>query len=119
MTEDTAPEAENADEAAAVPDAEQGQTGETEDADVALSVQSLEPYEFEDEDGIIDLAGVEGYYGELSYQMQYKSIKGEPFPWLFIDPETLREQAAVHGFYCDILVRGEHYDYLARLTRRT
>ena len=76
-------------------------------------------YIFEDEDGIIDLTGVEGYYGELSYQMQYKSIKGEPFPWLFIDPETLREHAAAHGFYCDILVRGEHYDYLARLTRHT
>ena len=76
-------------------------------------------YIFEDEDGIIDLTGVEGYYGELSYQMQYKSIKGEPFPWLFIDPETLREQAAAHGFHCDILMRGPHYDYLARLTRHT
>ena len=76
-------------------------------------------YIFEDEDGIIDLTGVEGYYGELSYQMQYKSIKGEPFPWLFIDAETLREQAAAHGFHCDILMRGPHYDYLARLTRHT
>ena len=76
-------------------------------------------YIFEDEDGIIDLTGVEGYYGELSYQMQYKSIKGEPFPWLFIDAETLREQATAHGFHCDILVRGPHYDYLARLTRHT
>ena len=74
-------------------------------------------YIFEDEDGIIDLTGVEGYYGELTYQMQYRDIKGEPFPWLFIDPETLREQASLHGFHCDILVRGEHYDYLARLTR--
>lgn len=76
-------------------------------------------YLYEDEDGIIDLTGVEGYYGELTYRMQYKAVKGEPFPWLFIDPETLREQAAAHGFYCDILVRSEHYDYLARLTRRT
>ena len=76
-------------------------------------------YIFEDEDGIIDLTGVEGYYGELSYQMQYRDIKGEAFPWLFIDPETLREQAAAHGFYCDILSRGPHYDYLARLTRHT
>ena len=76
-------------------------------------------YLYEDEDGIIDLTGVEGYYGELTYQMQYKAVKGEPFPWLFIDPETLSEQAAAHGFYCDILVRGPHYDYLARLTRRT
>ena len=74
---------------------------------------------YEDEDGIIDLTGVEGYYGEVTYQMQYKSVKGEPFPWLFIDPETLREHAAAHGFHCDILVRGPHYDYLARLTRHT
>ena len=76
-------------------------------------------YVFEDEDGFIDLTGIDGYYGELTYQMQYKSVKGEPFPWLFIDPETLREQAAAHGFHCDILVRGPHYDYLARLTRHT
>ena len=75
-------------------------------------------YLYEDEDGIIDLTGVEGYYGELSYQLQYKAVKGEPFPWLFIDPETLQEQAAAQGFHCDILVRGEHYDYLARITRR-
>jgi len=74
-------------------------------------------YIYEDEDGIIDLTGVEGYYGEMTYRMQYKDTKGEAFPWLFIDPETLSEQAAAHGFHCDILARGEHYDYLARLTR--
>ena len=74
-------------------------------------------YIFEDEDGIIDLTGIEGYYGELTYTMQYKQVKGEAFPWLFIDPETLREHAAAHGFHCDILMRGPHYDYLARLTR--
>ena len=76
-------------------------------------------YIFEDEDGIIDLTGVEGYYGELTYQMQYNNIKGGAFPWIFIDPETLREQAAAHGFHCDIILRGPHYDYLARLTRHS
>ena len=75
-------------------------------------------YIFEDEDGIIDLTGIEGYYGELTYTMQYTQVKGEAFPWLFIDPETLREHAAAHGFHCDILMRGPHYDYLARLTRK-
>ena len=75
-------------------------------------------YVFEDEDGFIDLKGIEGYYGELTYRMQYRDVKGEPFPWLFIDPETLRGQAAAHGFHCDILARGPHYDYLARLTRK-
>ena len=76
-------------------------------------------YIFEDEEGIIDLTGVEGYYGGLTYQMQYKDVKGEPFSWLFIDPETLRDQANAHGFHCDILMRGPHYDYLARLTRHS
>ena len=33
-------------------------------------------YLFEDEDGIIDLTGVEGYYGEMTYQMQYRGVKG-------------------------------------------
>ena len=75
-------------------------------------------YVFEDEDGIIDLTGIDGYYGELTYQMQYRSIKGEPFPWLFIDPDTLASQALASGFDCEIVARGDHYDYLARITRR-
>lgn len=76
-------------------------------------------YIYEDEDGFIDLTGVEGYYGEMTYQMQYKTVKGDPFPWLFIDADTLREQAALHGFDMDIVIVGDHYDYLARLTRRS
>ena len=76
-------------------------------------------YIFEDEDGLIDLTGIEGYYGELTYQMQYKGVKGEPFPWLFVDYETLSEQAQHHGFEAELLARGPHYDYLARITRRS
>ena len=76
-------------------------------------------YIFEDEDGFIDLTGIEGYYGELTYQMQYKGVKGEPFPWLFVDYETLSEQAQQHGFESELLARGPHYDYLARITRRS
>ena len=74
-------------------------------------------YVFEDEDGIIDLTGIDGYYGELTYRMQYKDIKGDAFPWLFIDPETLIEQARVCGFNAEVIARGGHYDYLARITR--
>ena len=76
-------------------------------------------YIFEDEDGIIDLTGIEGYYGELTYQMQYKDVKGEPFPWLFVDFETLSEQAKRNGFEAELMARGTHYDYLARITRRS
>ena len=75
-------------------------------------------YIFEDENGFIDLTGINGYYGELTYQMQYKGVKGDPFPWIFIDPETLREQALAHGFDCEVVSRGAHYDFLARITRK-
>ncbi len=74
-------------------------------------------YVFEDEDGIIDLTGIDGYYGELTYQMQYKDVKGTSFPWLFIDPETLAEHASAYGFNAEVIARGGHYDYLARISR--
>ena len=74
-------------------------------------------YVFEDEDGFIDLTGIDGYYGEMNYRMQYKGIKGESFPWLFIDPETLIEHARANGFRAEVIARGDHYDYLARITR--
>ena len=44
-------------------------------------------------------------------------IQGNAFPWLFIDPETLIEQARANGFNAEVVVRGDHYDYLARITR--
>ena len=56
------------------------------------------------------------YYGELSFTMKYKKIQTAPFSWLYLD-ETLFETAAIaNGFNFEILERGDHYDYLARLT---
>ncbi len=74
-------------------------------------------YLFEEEDGVIYLPEGDGYYGELEYQMQYKRIKGEPFPWLYIDADTLADEAAKHGFVVEVVMEGDHYDYLARITR--
>ena len=74
-------------------------------------------YIYEDEDGVIDLTDVEGYYGELTYQLRYEDIVGEPFPWVYVDAETLREKAEENGFGMEVVMQGDHYDYLARLTR--
>lgn len=74
-------------------------------------------YVFEDEDGIIELPPGQGYYGELEYRMQYRDTIGEPFTWLYIDPDTLAEQAARHGYHAEVIARGDHYDYLARILR--
>ena len=75
-------------------------------------------YVFEDEDGIIEYPDTVGYYGELSFRMQYKDTIGEPFDWLYIDADTLKVQAARNGYNVEVVAEGEHYDYLARITKR-
>ena len=74
-------------------------------------------YVFETEDGIIELSDDMTYYGELSFQMQYKDTIGEPFPWLYIDADTLRERAARNGYAVEVVAEGEHYDFLARIAK--
>lgn len=74
-------------------------------------------YLYDDKDGIAELMGSDKYYGELEYTMCYDEIKGDSFPWLYIDANTLRNYAEANGFKMEIVRRGEHYDYLARITR--
>ena len=58
------------------------------------------------------------YYGEQSFRMQYKNIIGEPFPWLYIDADTLKDMALKNGYEVEVVGEGEHYDYLARITKK-
>ncbi|MFV8224709.1 class I SAM-dependent methyltransferase [Christiangramia aquimixticola] len=69
-------------------------------------------YLFDDE--FID---TEEYYGELEYTLSYKDLKSDSFDWLYLDPETLIEFADKNGFNCEIVTKGEHYDFLAVLKR--
>ena len=75
-------------------------------------------YVFEEEDGIVYLPEGDRYYGELDYQMQYRDVKGATFPWLYLDFETLSQVAAENGFAAELVMTGDHYDYLARITKR-
>ena len=75
-------------------------------------------YVFEDEEGMIDIPNEMDYYGEHSFRMQYKDTIGEPFNWLYIDADTLKEKAGRYGYTAEVVAEGEHYDYLARLTKR-
>lgn len=75
-------------------------------------------YVFETEDGNIELPDDMSYYGEQSFRMQYKDTIGEPFNWLYIDADTLREKAGRCGYAVEVVAEGEHYDYLARITKR-
>jgi SAM-dependent methyltransferase len=73
-------------------------------------------YLFEDEDGCFDYPGF-NYYGEQVFHMQYKDTIGKPFPWLYIDKNTLKEEARKNGFCAEIVAEGDNHDYLARITR--
>lgn len=73
-------------------------------------------YLYEQEDGShwVNL-NADHYYGEISYQLNYKEFDGEPFSWLFADPVLLSDVAEEAGLSMKILEYGPHYDYLAEL----
>jgi len=55
------------------------------------------------------------YYGELDFVIGYKGKSTPPFPWLYLDERLLEAYAMEAGFEFEIMVRGENFDYLARL----
>lgn len=69
----------------------------------------------EDEDGGKWISG-DAYYGELEFTISYKGKKEAPFPWLYLDYNTLQNAAVANGFNCKMVLEGEHFDYLARLS---
>ena len=69
----------------------------------------------EDEDGAYKVPA-NTYYGELEFTVSYKGEKEDSFPWLYLDYNTLQNAAFANGLQCELILEGEHYDYLARLS---
>ena len=69
----------------------------------------------EDEDGGKWIPS-DTYYGELTFTLQYKNETEAPFPWLYMDYTTLQNAAIANGLQCQLVLEGDHYDYLAQLT---
>jgi len=72
-------------------------------------------YMFETEDDDYDLSESKKYYGEVEFTIAYKGEKTNVFEWLYIDFNTLQIAAEESGYCCELLFKGEHYDYLAKL----
>lgn len=72
-------------------------------------------YLYEEEDGSVLIDLNSNYYGELTYEMQYKQERSKPFPWLFIDYDLLKDIAQQAGFIAELLLVEEDGHYLARL----
>lgn len=70
----------------------------------------------EDEDGGKWIPSETEYYGELTFTISYKGEKEETFDWLYLDYNTLQNAAIANGLKCELIIEGEHYDYLAKLS---
>lgn len=68
----------------------------------------------QDEDGAY-MVPADGYYGELTFNVSYKGQTEDSFPWLYLDYNTLQNAAHANGLQCELLLEGDHFDYLARL----
>lgn len=73
-------------------------------------------YMFEDEDGGFWVDTHRDYYGEVTYSMSYKEFRGNSFDWLYLDFERLAWYAKKNDLLAELILEGDHYDYLARLT---
>ncbi len=69
----------------------------------------------EAEDGSY-LVPADGYYGELTFTISYKNETEKPFPWLYMDYNTLQNASHASGLECELVFEGKHFDYLAKLT---
>lgn len=58
---------------------------------------------------------LEHYYGEIVYQMEYKGKLGKPFKWLFLDFESMKQEAEKAGFSAEKIYEDDHYHFLAKL----
>lgn len=72
-------------------------------------------YMYEDEDGGYWIDGHSNYYGELEYYLSYKGDDESPFKMLYLDFETLKTACETVGLKCELVLEGEHFDYLARI----
>jgi SAM-dependent methyltransferase len=77
-------------------------------------------YMYEDENGGPDsyrdwIDAHSNYYGELDYYLSYQGEDETPFEMLYLDFNTLKTACETVGLQCELVLEGNHYDYLARL----
>ena len=73
-------------------------------------------YMYEDDDGGFWIDTNANYYGELDYYLSYKGKKEDPLKWLYLDFNTLKIACDANHLNCELIIHGEHHDYLARIT---
>lgn len=57
-----------------------------------------------------------GYYGEVSYQYEYRGEKGDWFDWVYVDQNTLDLIVKKMELTMEVLMTDENDQYLARIS---
>jgi SAM-dependent methyltransferase len=70
----------------------------------------------DEEDGGLWVDPSKEYYGEVTFSLHYKGMESASFEWLYMDYELLKTHATHAGFKIELVQKGAHYDYLARLS---
>ena len=55
------------------------------------------------------------YYGEVIFEMVYKSQFSDLIHWLFVDFTTLESYAKDIGLKCELVKKGYHHDFLVKM----
>lgn len=72
-------------------------------------------YMYEDDDGGYWQDMNANYYGELDYILSYKGENDTLITWLYLDFNTLLTACTAAELQCELVMEGEHSDYLARV----
>lgn len=85
-----------------------------EDGQILIDSSDIK-YMYQDEDGGFWMDANTNYYGELDYFLSYKGQEETPMKWLYLDFNTLCTACTAVGLKCELILEGEHFDFLARL----
>ncbi|MEE4273591.1 MAG: methyltransferase domain-containing protein [Thermoanaerobaculales bacterium] len=69
----------------------------------------------ESPDILDELAAADHYLGEVRFSLSFGTLVGQPYPWLFVDPNGLSIIGAAAGFEVTIAERGGRGSFLAVL----
>lgn len=87
----------------------------TEDGQILIDSSDIIYMYDEDESGSYSVPA-DNYYGELTFTIHYKNQTEQDFPWLYLDYNTLQNACYANGLQCELMLEGDHFDYLAKLT---
>lgn len=72
-------------------------------------------YLYENENGDFEFDFTKKYYGETTFIMEYKNVRGKAFDWLYVDYNTLKKNANSLNLKCDCIVKDDSDGYLAKI----